>query len=299
LILGLIAMSAGRIYQASLSRGARITKVNWGWLLAILGIALGVVSLGILPAVLLPGQVADFLGRYLLLGLALVGGLLVLLISPAVILVLMFIPLLQRLWGKFSLVFGLQNLAAMLRPLKLPQSVESMVHEIAVAKPITLWAILILVILLLLGGLSFRMWAERAVESEEGETMLSGADMLRLLRARFRRRYRKISQEMRGRLRLSRAEQVIAAARVRFLYARMMRVCASLGNARPPAVTPLEFMPELDLLFGLPDETQALTQAYVRVRYGQAIETAEELAALNAAWEKIQKQASAVKGQKH
>ncbi|MDD5368337.1 MAG: DUF4129 domain-containing protein [Anaerolineaceae bacterium] len=291
LTLGLVAMSTGRIYQASRSRGARITRVNRGWILAIFGVALGVVSLGILPAALLPPQVADFLGRYLLLGLALFGGFMLLLVSPVIIVLLMLIPLLQRLWHGVSLVLGWQNLGILLKPLDLPRSVESMVQEIAVAKPVTLWAILILVTLLLLGGLSFRIWAERGVEVEEGESTLRGGDLLRFLRARLRRRFRKGALDLRGRLRMSQAEQMLAAARVRYLYGRMMRECARLGCARLPAVTPLEFIPELDRLFELPDETQALTQAYVRVRYGEAIETAAELASLNVEWDKIQRKA--------
>jgi len=68
-----------------------------------------------------------------------------------------------------------------------------------------------------------------------------------------------------------------------------MDLCEDLGTPRPPALTPLEFIPRAAVLF--PDHLaalQTLTQAYLRVRYGELPETQEEVDAVNAAWEAVQ-----------
>lgn len=49
-----------------------------------------------------------------------------------------------------------------------------------------------------------------------------------------------------------------------------MTLSQRLGSTRPPAATPLEFLPQLQALFSQePDSVQAITQAYVKIRYGE------------------------------
>ncbi len=79
------------------------------------------------------------------------------------------------------------------------------------------------------------------------------------------------------------------AASVRRLYYQMCRAAAAYGYPRASAETPYEYLTTLALAW--PDgqqESRLLTEAYVRVRYGEAPETREELAELEAAWRKLE-----------
>jgi hypothetical protein len=79
-----------------------------------------------------------------------------------------------------------------------------------------------------------------------------------------------------------------AAASVRRIYAQMGATAAAHGYPRAQAQTPYEYQALLQQLWpaGLP-EIARITQAYVRVRYGEAPETAAELDEIKAAWAKL------------
>jgi len=88
----------------------------------------------------------------------------------------------------------------------------------------------------------------------------------------------------------------LAATRIRRIYAQLMDLCAELNSPRPDATTPLEFLPELGKLFS--DQTEALrllTEAYVRVRYGELPENYAEIQAVETAWQAILEEGSRLK----
>ena len=81
---------------------------------------------------------------------------------------------------------------------------------------------------------------------------------------------------------------MIAAARVRWIYAQLMALCAGLGQPCPQVVTPIEFLPRLVRLF--PEQTAELnqiTQAYLKVRYGMYPETQAEVTEVEACWGRV------------
>lgn len=89
--------------------------------------------------------------------------------------------------------------------------------------------------------------------------------------------------------RLGLLRQWRAAASVRRIYRLMSRAAAAAGFPRLDAETPYEYLPALAKVW--PDhaaDTRLITEAYVRVRYGEAPETAEELEALRAAWRRLE-----------
>lgn len=76
-----------------------------------------------------------------------------------------------------------------------------------------------------------------------------------------------------------------AAASVRRIYRQMCRAAGAAGYPRLGAETPYEYLPSLGRAW--PDhalETRAITEAFIRVRYGEIPETEEELEAIRAAW---------------
>ncbi|RMF45618.1 MAG: DUF4129 domain-containing protein, partial [Anaerolineae bacterium] len=81
------------------------------------------------------------------------------------------------------------------------------------------------------------------------------------------------------------AQRRRAAERIRQVYAEFMDLCARHEVPRPPAVTPLEFIPLTETLLPTTQrEVRLLTDAYLRVRYGQLPETQADVQAVEDAW---------------
>jgi hypothetical protein len=108
------------------------------------------------------------------------------------------------------------------------------------------------------------------------------ADDLADLLARARRRLRGLA-DVRDRLR-----QAYATATIRQIYASLCHWAAGQGHPRPAPETPYEYLPELiGALPGREAELRLITEAYVRVRYGEAPTPREELGRVRAAWQRV------------
>ncbi len=78
------------------------------------------------------------------------------------------------------------------------------------------------------------------------------------------------------------------AASIRRIYQQMVAVATEDGYPRGDAETPFEYQTQLAELWpSATAETTLITQAYVRVRYGELPETRAELEAIFAAWERL------------
>jgi hypothetical protein len=78
------------------------------------------------------------------------------------------------------------------------------------------------------------------------------------------------------------------AASIRRIYEDMCFSAAEAGYPRSPAETPYEYLKILASLW--PDnqsEAALITEAYIRVRYGEIPETEEELRAIKTAWQAL------------
>ena len=89
--------------------------------------------------------------------------------------------------------------------------------------------------------------------------------------------------------RLGLLRQWRAAASIRRVYRLMCRAAAAAGYPRLEAETPYEYLPTLAQVW--PEnaaEARLITDAFIRVRYGELPETAEELEAIRAAWRRLE-----------
>ena len=80
-----------------------------------------------------------------------------------------------------------------------------------------------------------------------------------------------------------------AAASIRRIYRLMCRAAGAAGYPRLEAETPYEYLPTLGRVW--PDhlpEARLITESFIRVRYGEAPETAEELEQIRAAWRRLE-----------
>jgi hypothetical protein len=82
--------------------------------------------------------------------------------------------------------------------------------------------------------------------------------------------------------------RMLAAARIRRIYAQLLKLCKKFDRPRPPASTPLEFLPTLGILFPENlDDLKAITHSYLKVRYGAFPETRHEVEEIEKAWRHI------------
>ncbi|MBE0698665.1 MAG: DUF4129 domain-containing protein, partial [Anaerolineaceae bacterium] len=82
--------------------------------------------------------------------------------------------------------------------------------------------------------------------------------------------------------------QILAAARIRYIYRRLIAHSRKLGVERPSSVTPLEFLGPLSAIFPTNQtEVELITAAYVRVRYGEYPETVHEVEEVQRAWDAL------------
>jgi hypothetical protein len=85
-------------------------------------------------------------------------------------------------------------------------------------------------------------------------------------------------------------------ASIKRIYANLVRLAARRGFPRREAETPYEFMGELrETLPSATAEERAITDAYVRVHYGEQSPAAEEVAQVKEAWKKIRAEDAAHK----
>ncbi len=85
-----------------------------------------------------------------------------------------------------------------------------------------------------------------------------------------------------------RASRQHIANRIRAIYQQLLDLAEALEHPRPPAVTPLEFLPTLVGLF--PEHAEAvrlLTHAYIQVRYGEIPEDPGDIARVEHAWQEV------------
>jgi hypothetical protein len=79
------------------------------------------------------------------------------------------------------------------------------------------------------------------------------------------------------------------AVSIRRIYRHMLKAAAVSGYPRPQAQTPYEYLPTLAQVW--PEnrqDTELITHAYVKVRYGEIPEDKAEIEAIKAAWQRLE-----------
>jgi hypothetical protein len=158
----------------------------------------------------------------------------------------------------------------------------------ATLETLLFWLIVVILVALLFGVVGRRYLRRRRTDYDESEAMLDDRDLLALMRQRLRERARQLA-DLFNPARFSRAQRARAAARIRQIYADFLDLCQELGHARPQPETPFEFQASLqDQIFqGNWPELTLITQAYVKVRYGELPEDQREMDAIEAAWKRL------------
>jgi preprotein translocase subunit Sec61beta len=282
MLFALLSMSFARIADLSSSHGGRLPGFGYQWGLGILLGSLIVTILSLVSTEIVSMKVAEFLGSGVTVLLQLLLGLIVLVSSPILLAVVAGIQFILKLLAP--------NLAPITDTINLDTGNELLnqfqeqVSKSINVDPRSMIMLGILVIFVIIVLIQLR-WnpLNRLLRGEEGSVQSVGnlkitSPLKNLFTAGFRRR-RKAS-----------ASSLLAAAQVRRIYAQLMELCYRLGKPRPRSATPLEFLPKMELIF--PQNALGLaliTQAYVKIRYGEYPETTEEIEDVMNAWEDISK----------
>lgn len=299
LFTGLLAMSASRLAVQGHLRGGKAIPFDKKW---IIGLALSIM--------LLVGT-SFLLGRWLRsAGLEILFTLytwfltlLLVLVSPFIwvlneIIIFLsksihigalfqaFIDMFQRLSAILSeLVNTLQGWFDSLKRL----FDFNLLPQIRIPKPVVLWGTILFFMILVLIAVNrhLRRGSEGSEDEEAGD--IESMDLFELFRSALQKRLARLLGDMSNLLGLRRARRVLAAARIRRIYAKLLKFSAGLGIHRPASQTPLEFLPSLEGLFpASKSELGTITQAYLQVRYGDLPETFEEVQAVETAWKQVQ-----------
>jgi hypothetical protein len=284
--LGLFAMGAARIAETNGLRGAKMARFDRLWLVAVAGGAAVVVGIGALVMALLNGWVGEQVGTLLLIVMSVIGGLTVVILFP---LLRYLVDLFLQLKDKLQLPENspLMQLGSSVSKWMGEQGDTAMKTIERYGKPVGMIALLVL---LLFATLQALRWYRRLVNSaaEKGRSTLTAGELLKEMADAARKRAQEALDELARLLRLRRAAGMLRAARIRWVYRQMMALCADLGNPRPEAVTPLEFVTTLETLFPTaPRQLREITAAYLRVRYGELPESDDEVSGVMRAWEEV------------
>lgn len=289
-LAGLTAVSLIRVEQLEKERSGQSASLSPRWIGLIFAASLMTTAVAGLLAALISGQslltaagwLAPLIATFYFGG-AVVFSTLVYLIQPLILLLSQVIDwlalLLQRIFSSAGLELGLQPAVDFSEFAATPEATD-VVTVIAPPNMNTrILAILLMVAAVLLVSLVLgRLFRQASFAARNSETInRSGqpsADDLNLGQ-RFLQRL--------GFLRNWRT-----AASIRRIYQQMLETAADIGYPRSESETPFEFLPTLAEIW--PDNTadsQLITQAFVKVRYGELPETENELAAINTAWEHL------------
>jgi len=295
LFFSLLGLSVARISALGRLRGGHSIYFDRRWLIGIALAVIVILSITIIAANLVSGQELGFEidhFKWILFVLAL-------LISPFVWVTLYLFSVLDQwihfdrilqslseLFGRLQSVFeGFLTIFDSIKGALDFSFVINFIEALKSVRPIILWIVILLVVFLFLRSLVRYFLNESNEVDEEYQSISDQEDLLGLLRAALRKGIRRMTSGLEQVFNLDSARKFLMAARIRRVYARLLDLSDKLGNPRPLSSTPLEFLPSLEKI--LPDSTRELdviTQAYLRIRYGELPETRQEVEIVESAW---------------
>jgi len=295
LFSSLIAMGGAQLSSLSHMRGGKGIPFEREWVVGLILLAIGLLAfagaLGFLaggPLSLWIGDLLSTVGRF-------VSRMLLLILGPLIYLFGSALAWLIRLIESFTQ--GLQaDPIELTAATGMQEAIESLEELQGVAWAPQIGSILSTALAIV--SISFLFWiilytarkyrrGNLTQGPQEVERIRLSGTVLDYLRALLQDRAKRTIE---GFSRLNPAARFIAAARIRQIYARLLKLSARLGEPRAPAHTPLEFMGNLERIFPASQvELATITYAYLRVRYGELPETRMQVDEVESAWELVRK----------
>ena len=284
LFSGLMAVVFARVSYVGIRKGASKNPFDLRWMLSVSGILGTTVALAALVGGLLTGQYKlflDFLAeaiKFLIAAfifiLGLPGLLASYLLSP-------FMPWFREIMSRPLPTANPETLTGYPYPMF---QVEQEMGPLPVSiQTLCFWGLILLLVIVLVARIRRTLAARAGAEPHEPELLLKRGEAREIIRKSLQDALIGLAGRFRP------AQRIMAAARIRRIYGELMDLCKQLNSPRPESSTPFEFLPEMGKLFtGQTENLSLLTQAYVRVRYGQYPESQAEIEAVEGAWQHIQ-----------
>lgn len=291
----LLGMALARAEEVGQQYGGSHLPFDLGWLTTLVSASLFVLLLAIGLAALLTGEnIGRFLGplwevfAIVIIGVGYVLGWI------AQIIIALLWPLFQMLADALS-GSGKPLLTLPEAPKFVAEPREPLLtieqQELARAAS-KIGGALLLVLLVVLTLQRLRVLNGRR-RDEVRESVWEGANLSDRLRDLLLRG-RKGLDDMADALSRTLLGRLFVALTIRRIYALLGALAEERGYPRVPHETPYEYLPTLAKAFpGSDADVARITEAYVGVHYGELPERPEELAAIQAAWERIQAVATA------
>lgn len=283
LLVSLLAMVFARVAYVGLARGVMKNPFDRRWLASTGLIIVGIVLVAALLGALISGQYSLLLDRLAEVITTLVSILLFVISLPFFIFAYLLKPL-----APFFQRLPTPTPTPILTPNPYGQPAGRPALPVVEPAPISpgmqmviFWGIVLLILAALVIGRR-RLVVRKREEAEDFESLLRRGEAGGLLRRAIQAEIDRLAARLRP------VKRLLNAARVRRTYALLMILCTRLKHPRPPAATPLEFLPVMGELFpGQMDDLSLITEAYVHVRYGELPEIPADAGAIEAAWRRI------------
>jgi hypothetical protein len=281
LFSGLLAVVFARVSYVGINKGSSKNPFDLRWLGSVFGILGATVTLAALVGSLLTGQYSlllDFLAaaiKFLIAVTVFVLGI------PGLLVSFLITPIIPWLRGIVPAVNIASTLKTMSERFKLSDT-ESLPPLSVSFQTICFWVLVLLLVVVLIVRIRKTLATRRYTTTHEPEDLLKRGEARQIIRKALQDALNGLA----GRLRPAR--RLIAAARVRRIYTQLMDLSDELNCPRLASTTPYEFLPELGELFTTQTEDlRLITEAYVRVRYGEIPESKAEIELVESAWQRV------------
>ena len=289
-LASLSAVALVRAEQIEADRTGHSATLGPGWFLTVLAAGLGIVLLGGALAAFLSGKslfevLSIFSPLWRALQFAGTAAALTMykLLSPLLdalsVLVQLLAAFFAAILGRLS--DGVQVLSSEIfqqGPLPTPEATTAAISTPTGAPKVIAVVIMLAIVGLVAWGLSrvYRQATFASRESSQSDPIARDGDDEPGLFDRLMQR-------------MGLFQQWRAAASIRRIYASMCHTATSAGYPRLEAETPYEYLAALQKAW--PDnqgDTRLITEAFIRIRYGELPETQEELDAIREAWRRLE-----------
>lgn len=280
----LLAMGGARFSTLGSMRGSKKVAFKREWVAGLTLMALMVLTLSVGFGVFAAGPFSTWISGFLIAAERYVSAVLKVILTP----IINFLGIIFAwLWSLFAtppvqdptaeevLEEGLEGPLTQVQTFATDPEFAALLSRIG-----TVIGILLIVAFVYFAIRRFRQESKPRSLGDEDAISIAGSlsDYLKGIQARAKQ----VFEGMSG---LNPAARLLAAARIRIIYARLLRLSARLGEPREPAVTPIEFLAILEKVFPASrDELECITNAYLRVRYGELPETRDQIEEVESAW---------------
>jgi len=283
LVFILIALIASRLVEFAYARGGRLPPFTWRWMGNYIVLALGAALVAVMLGWLLitPAKFIVSQGLFVVLLVIILAAVVV--AAPVFLVLWLLTPWLTKIYEQ-----GWVEMAKIQVPETAPIFEEGELAQVVESAPNWLITALIIAGILLIIGIVVAILI--LLRKRQDMMGLQLDEDMETVPSRWLRWLPILRR--RGNRPMAKTARLLAAARIRRMYADLMTISTRLGKPRPAAQTPLEYLPILASLFPQQaNELDNLTRAYLKVRYGELPESHEELELLEGQWRILRQEA--------